>query len=57
MEDTKKRKAEEVRRNGQSRGKRSGVRVIRTDAPVAEKPEPDMDDYDNPGAVNFDELP
>lgn len=57
MEDAKKRKAEEVRRNGQSRGNWSGVRVIRTDDPEAEKPEPDMDDYDNPGAVDFDALP
>lgn len=57
MGDAKKRKAEEVRRNGQSRGNWSGVRVIRTDDPEAEKPEPDMDDYDNLGAVNFEELP
>lgn len=57
MEDVKRRKAEEARRNGQSRGNWSGVRVIRTDDPDAEKPEPDIDDYDNPGAVDFDALP
>lgn len=57
MEDAKKRKAEEVRRNGQSLGNWSSVRVIRTDDPEAEKPEPDMDDYDNTGAVDFDALP
>lgn len=57
MEDIKKCKDEEARRNGQSRGEWSGVQVIRTDDPEAEKPEPDADDYDNPGAVDFDELP
>lgn len=50
-------KDEEARRNGQSRGEWSGVQVIRTDDPEAEKSEPDADDYDNPGAVDFDELP
>lgn len=48
---------DKLRRNGQSRGDWSGVQVIRTDDPEAEKPEPDVDDYNNPGAVGFDELP
>lgn len=61
--DRKKRKEAQniedakLRRNGQSRGEWSGVQVIRTDDPEAEKSEPDADDYDNPGAVDFDELP
>ena len=45
-----------LRKNEQSRGDWTGVQVIRTDDPEAEKPEPDVDDYNNPGAVDFDEL-